>query len=153
LTSLLSLSCSYNQLTSFPDLSALISLRSLSCHGNQLTSFPDLSGLTNLLSLSCAENQLTSLPDLSTLTNLWYLNCYSNQLTSLPELPENLTSLKCWLNLLAEDSCPTLADYEVENYIQQVELYPELPTWPSTDLLYLVNIVNGTEGYLLNCGQ
>ena len=63
----------------------------LDCSYNQLTSLPDLP--TSLTKLHCFHNQLTSLPNLpASLTTLW---CHENQLTSLPDLPTSLTTLEC----------------------------------------------------------
>lgn len=66
------------------------SLLTLNCSLNQLTSLPDLPpGLTNL---NCASNQLTSLPTLPEW--LLVLSCFGNQdMSSLPNMPSGLLSL------------------------------------------------------------
>ena len=86
--------CSYNQLTSLPELP--FSLQELYCFGNQLTSLPELP--PSLQKLYCSHNQLTSLPELP--PSLQRLHCSHNQLTSLPELPPSLQILDCSYNLL-----------------------------------------------------
>ena len=72
-----------------PDLSRFKHLKQLNCSYNQLTSLPDLN--ENSQYLNCHHNKLTSLPDLN--KNLKILYCYNNQLTSLPNLNENLQKL------------------------------------------------------------
>jgi LPXTG-motif cell wall-anchored protein len=84
-TSLTSLDCSGNQLTSL-EASDLTALKWLSCFANRLASL-DVSGLTTLEYLNCSDNVLTSL-NVSELKFLQTLNCSSNRLLSL-----NLTGL------------------------------------------------------------
>jgi hypothetical protein len=72
--------CSFNRLTSLPDLPVC---ETLDCSGNQLTGLPALPACERL---DCYDNQLTSLPALPVCKTLW---CSGNQLTSLPALPEN----------------------------------------------------------------
>ena len=79
------LNCSYNQLTSLPDLPKCTKLY---CLYNKLTSLP---ALPNCTILECENNQLTSLLALPNCTELY---CYNNQLTSLPTIP-NCTGLSC----------------------------------------------------------
>ena len=86
--------CSYNQLTSLPELND--SLQELYCSNNQLTSLPELNH--SLQSLYCSYNQLTSLPELN--DSLQRLYCSKNQLTSLPELNHSLQKLYCSYNQL-----------------------------------------------------
>ena len=97
-TSLTSLSCLSNQLTSL-DMTKNIALTYLDCVSNQLTSL-DVSENTALTNLRCGGNQLTSL-DLSHNTALIQLWCYSNQLTSL-DVSKNkvLEYLHCYNNQL-----------------------------------------------------
>ena len=97
-TSLTSLNCSGNQLTSL-DVSNNTALTELDCNGNQLTSL-DVSKNTALTELWCDNNQLTSL-DLSKNTALTELWCKDNQLTSL-DVSNNtaLTELSCSENQL-----------------------------------------------------
>ena len=112
-TSLKTLHCSYNQLTSL-GLSNNTALTELQCYGNQLTSL-DLSNNTALIELYCNYNQLTSL-DLSNNTALTELQCYNNQLTSL-DLSNNtaLTNLLCYNNQLTSldvSGCTSLTHLE-----------------------------------------
>ena len=79
-TSLTSLSCYSNQLTSL-DVSQNTALTQLGCEVNQLNSL-DVSQNTALTYLDCGGNQLTNL-DVTQNTALTYLNCSSNQLTCL----------------------------------------------------------------------
>ena len=99
-TSLTSLDCSCNQLTSL-DVSNNTALTELSCTENQLTSL-DVSNHTALTSLHCSYNPLTSL-DVSKNTALTELSCNNNQLTSL-DLSNNtaLTDLTCSSNPLTK---------------------------------------------------
>jgi uncharacterized repeat protein (TIGR01451 family) len=108
------LNCSFNQLTSLPNLpnnlqqlncgynninslSALqSSLQVLYCNNNGLTSLPALPN--NLITLDCYYNSLTSLPNLP--SSLEQLNCYNNDLTSLPALPNSLLNINCSNNQL-----------------------------------------------------
>ena len=71
-TTLIFLSCRYNQLTSL-DVSQNTALTQLYCDYNQLTSL-DVSHNTALTLLSCSKNQLTSL-DVSGATALTRLYC------------------------------------------------------------------------------
>ena len=94
--SLLKLNCSYNQLTSLPNLPN--SLEILCCSANQLTSLPNLPN--SLKKLHCYGNQLTSLPDLpNSLESLWV---EFNQLTYLPNLPNPLKfiSINCIIDYI-----------------------------------------------------
>jgi len=97
-TALTSLFCDDNQLTSL-DVSNNTALTFLLCRSNQLTSL-DVSNNIVLTSLYCSGNQLTSL-DISNNTALTYLSCDDNQLTSL-DVSNNtaLTSLCCENNQL-----------------------------------------------------
>ena len=116
-TSLQTLYCYYNQLTSLPALPASLqtlvcndnllgaylptitlpaSLQQLDCSANQLTSLPALPASLTLL--VCANNQLTNLPALPASLQVFW--CSSNQLTSLPALPASLQELQCYSNLL-----------------------------------------------------
>ncbi|MDG2365938.1 MAG: leucine-rich repeat domain-containing protein, partial [Candidatus Marinimicrobia bacterium] len=97
-TSLTSLECSDNQLTSL-DVSKNTALTSLNCWSNQLASL-DVSKNTALNELQCWKNQLTSL-DVSKNKALSYLSCEENQLTSL-DVSSNttLTYLECGGNQL-----------------------------------------------------
>ena len=102
------LDCSYNQLTSLPDLPT--SLTKLHCFHNQLTSLPDLPD--SLTTLDCYNNQLTSLPNLPTsLTTLW---CHENQLTALPNQLTGLTTLWCANNLLPRSEIERLKKLNIK---------------------------------------
>lgn len=79
-TNLISLSCSYNNISSL-DLSNNTALTELFCNGNKLTSL-NVSQNTALIYLWCQNNELTSL-DVSKNTALTALVCSDNQLTSL----------------------------------------------------------------------
>ncbi|OYU82769.1 MAG: hypothetical protein CFE24_14255 [Flavobacterium sp. BFFFF2] len=79
-TSLQSLNCYYNNLTSLP-ISNLTGLQNLACFTNQLTSL-NVSGLVALQNINCSQNQLTQL-DLSGLPQLQYAFCQYNQLDSI----------------------------------------------------------------------
>jgi hypothetical protein len=98
-TALIYLWCYNNQLTSL-DVSANTALTDLNCGYNLLTSL-DVSNNTALITLYCSWNQLTSL-DVSANTALTNLSCGDNQLTSL-DVSNNtaLTDLSCGYNLLA----------------------------------------------------
>ena len=88
------LDCSYNQLTTLPELPD--NLEDLRCYNNQLTTLPELPA--SLQTLYCNDNQLTTLPELP--ASLQTLYCYNNQLTTLPELPASLQALICSNNQL-----------------------------------------------------
>ncbi len=92
-SSLNSLDCCFNQLTSLPVLPN--SIVGLNCELNSLANLPVLP--SSLRVLYCDLNQLTSLPVLP--TGLSNLNCSANQLTSLPSLPNSsLNELQCYNN-------------------------------------------------------
>jgi pullulanase/glycogen debranching enzyme len=92
-TALISLNCSWNQLTSL-DVSATTALTDLVCFSNQLTSL-NVSANTALTSLSCGGNQLTSL-DVSSNTALTDLQCDGNPLMNLDVSANTaLTFLSC----------------------------------------------------------
>ena len=111
---LIELNCSYNKLTSLPDLNVL----TLDCRNNQLTSLPPF---INLIELFCSNNQLTSLPtfglnniEILNISNnkLTYLSCLAlndklrlldcshNELTYLPHFNDNLKNIWCSNNQL-----------------------------------------------------
>ena len=80
--------CSYNQLTSLPELP--FSLQELYCFGNQLTSLPELP--PSLQKLYCSHNQLTSLPELP--PSLQILDCSYNLLDKIyPDLKKETINL------------------------------------------------------------
>ncbi len=94
-TSLNSLNCDGNQLTSLPTLP--YSLNYLTCNNNNITSLPILPN--KLIELACSNNPLSNLPVLP--DSLVYLDCNNNNLTSLPALPNSLKSLLCGYNNIA----------------------------------------------------
>ena len=97
-TSLDSLNCSNNQLTSL-DVSKNIALRHLYCNNNQLESL-DMSNNNAIRLLHCRNNKLTDL-NMSQNTALTSLVCDNNQLESL-DVSQNtaLTDLECGFNQL-----------------------------------------------------
>lgn len=97
-TSITSLSCGWNQLTSL-DISKNTALAELYCSNNQLTSL-DVSKNKKLERLDCEGNQITNL-DVSNNSLLAALVCGNNQLTNL-DVSKNtaLTSLYCEGNQL-----------------------------------------------------
>jgi Leucine-rich repeat (LRR) protein len=88
-TSLVSLQCQNNGLTTLPQLPT--TLKELICNSNQLTELPVLTN--SLTILDCSSNQLTSLPALP--ASLKNLACSKNKLSGLPELPRTITDLIC----------------------------------------------------------
>ena len=97
-TSITSLSCGWNQLTSL-DISKNTALAELYCSNNQLTSL-DVSKNKKLERLDCEGNQITNL-DVSNNSLLAALVCGNNQLTNL-DVSKNtaLTNLYCESNQL-----------------------------------------------------
>ena len=88
-TSLDSLICGSNPLTSLPSLPN--SLTILNCETSLLTSLPTLPN--SLIFLGLFNNSLTTLPVLP--TSLQRLDCSYNSLTTLPSLPNSLVWLHC----------------------------------------------------------
>ena len=89
-TALTNLHCASNQLTSL-NVSNNTALTNLHCGNNQLTSL-DVSYNTSLTTLLCSGNSLTSL-DISNNTALTYLQCIDSQLTSLDVRNGNNTNV------------------------------------------------------------
>jgi len=148
------LDCSYNKLTSLPDLPAL---EELVCHANQLTSLPDLPALkklfchhnqltslphlpSSLIVLCCSYNQLTSLSDLSNQVDLEILECSENQLTELPDLPWSLKntgrpwSLKDWDKEKLRQHNKKRADLGMD----KVDILPDKETWDKVAEAHLI---------------
>ena len=99
LTALVSLDCSYNQLTAL-DVSKNTALTELQCGDNQLTTL-DVAKNTALTVLDCSHNQLTAL-DMSRNMALTELHCSGNQLTTLDVAKNtNLTWLECGYKFIA----------------------------------------------------
>lgn len=86
-------------ITTLQGIEYLTSVQSLDCSNNKLTSL-DVSELTKMSSFVCDNNQLTSL-DVSKNTNLMYLMCAGNQLKTL-DLSNNkyISSISCENNNL-----------------------------------------------------
>ena len=83
------LDVSNKSISDLTGIAKLTSLKTLLCNSNNLTSLPTLpSGLTYL---SCNNNSLTSLPTLP--SGMYFLDCGTNRLTSLPTLPSGLQTL------------------------------------------------------------
>ena len=121
-TSLTSLSCPSNQLTSL-DMTKNIALTYLDCVSNQLTSL-DVSENTALTNLRCGGNQLTSL-DVSHNTVLTSLYCDSNQLACL-DVSQNtlLKALWCYNNPLTEiwmKTGQTIGEFEYDTDVTTIK--------------------------------
>ncbi len=164
------LDCSFNNLTSLPELNN--SLKILNCEYNKLTSLPELNdnlhelncqfnnlkmlpNLKNLTDLCCQHNRLTSLPELN--DSLQYLNCSYNQLTYLPKLNDNLKYLFCSYNQLT--TLPKIINY---NFIE-LRCYDNLLPYcimynnsfnlneSKINLINKINMINNTTDYLYHC--
>ena len=94
------LDISRKNISTIPEIQYFTSLTTLDCSNNQLTSL-DMSGCTSLQTLNCSYNQLTSL-DVSGYTSLQTLNCnHCNSMTFLNVSGcTNLTTLNCSNNFL-----------------------------------------------------
>ena len=94
------LDISRKNISTIPEIQYFTSLTTLDCSNNQLTSL-DMSGCTSLTTLDCSNNQLTSL-DMSGRTSLQTLNCnHCNSMTFLNVSGcTNLTTLDCSNNFL-----------------------------------------------------
>ena len=93
------LDISRKNISTIPEIQYFTSLTTLDCSNNQLTSL-DMSGCTSLQTLNCSYNQLTSL-DVSGCTSLQTLNCNHCSMTFLNVSGcTNLTTLDCSNNFL-----------------------------------------------------
>lgn len=102
--------CNNNQITALPALPA--SLDTLFCSNNLLTSLPSITN-TSLLGIVCSNNQLTELPALS--PGLEYVECHNNNLYCLPRLPQP----SCRLLIVTDTSkVRCLPNNQNEVYIQ-----------------------------------
>ena len=81
--SLKELECSFNRLTSLPDLPD--SLQMLECSYNNLRSFTNVQLPDSLECLYCVSNKLSSFGDNQLPNSLKILDCSGNKLTSLPD--------------------------------------------------------------------
>ena len=136
-TTLTTLDCSHNQLTSL-DVSKNNTLTKLSCIDNQLTNL-DISKNTALTILYCSNNSLTNL-DVNKNTALTQLGCSSNQLTSL-DVSKNrsLTGLTCAGN--------QLRNLDVSNNTALTEL------WCPNNQLTNFDVHNNKALTLLGCSS
>jgi Leucine-rich repeat (LRR) protein len=91
---LITLGCNVNSLTSLPQLPA--TLQNLECNNNYLNNLPTLPN--SLKTLYCNSNSLINLPILP--NGLKNLTCESNSITNLPILPTNIDKLYCGSNYL-----------------------------------------------------
>jgi len=175
-SSLKTLICNYNQLTSL-DVSQNTELENLNCLNNQLTSLNVDGG--SLILLSCQNNQLTNLDvsqnigltnlycdnnpltnlDVSQNTALQLLYCTHQQLTSL-DLSNNadLRSLRCYGNQLSNlDLSHNNALYMLQcgqNLITSLDLSqnPDIEgLWCEENQLTSLHLSNHGALYTLNC--
>ncbi len=143
-TSLQTLNCSYNQLTSL-DVSGCTSLQTLNCnHCNSMT-FLNVSGCTNLTTLDCSNNFLRSL-DVSGCTSLQTLDGNWNIWTSLDVSGcTSLQTLNCYKNKsplsLNASGCTSLTKIDYGRYEKD-----------DTQLTYL-NMSECTSLQTLNCSS
>lgn len=98
------------------------SLQTLYCYHNQLTSLPMLP--SSLRGLNCDQNQLISLPMIPLL--LEWLSCDQNQLISLPILPSSLQILYCNQNHLPYNN---LIEYRKWRKVMKPILLRRLQLW------------------------
>ena len=117
-TSLTTLDCSNNQLTSL-DMSGCTSLQTLNCNHCSMT-FLNVSGCTNLTTLDCSNNFLRSL-DVSGCTSLMTLNC-KNCLSPLS---------------LNASGCTSLAKFDYRIYKEDDTRFTYLNMSGCTNLRYL----------------
>jgi Leucine-rich repeat (LRR) protein len=142
LTCVTELDCSFNDLTSLPELPA--TLLTLICCWNKLTNFslPDTlkyldcsgnnfqNGLPKLPKslrvLHCNNSHLSFLPE-TLPESLKKLFCYENNLTSLPKLPLKLITLECDMNKLT--NLPELPNTleDLACFHNNIQTYPKLP--------------------------
>lgn len=124
------LNLSKRNLTSLPNILPS-TITTLDCSYNNLTTLPTY---PNLITLYCFCNQLISLPEYPNLTNLV---CYSNQLSYLSEYP-NLVELDCSFNQLTSlPNYPMLVkNYCFSNLLDSLPFYPKLKMylWDKIDL-------------------
>ena len=142
-TSLTSLYCSYNQLTSL-DVSGATALTYFISGSNLLTSL-DISNNTALTNLDCHENQITSL-DVSSNTALTNLYCSYNQLTSL-DVSQNavLSELSCHDNQL------TILDVSNNTDLMYMDCSGNLLTTLDLSQNDSISYFNFSDNILLEC--
>ncbi|UPQ77981.1 T9SS type A sorting domain-containing protein [Flavobacterium azooxidireducens] len=127
-TSLLTLNCGFNQLTSLAGVTSLPNLTGLTCEYNQFTAL-DVSSIATLSQLRCNNNSITSLNfndslilldsshnplgtlNVNALTNLEVLRCNANLLSNLDVTNQvNLNVLHCKSNSLSSLNVSTLVN-------------------------------------------
>ena len=87
---IIQLYCSFNKLTTLPEL---LNVQTLYCSFNKLTTLPELPFVKELY---CSNNQLI---ELNRMPNVQILSCEFNQLTNLNQVPQ-VKTLYCWNNNL-----------------------------------------------------
>ena len=146
---IVSIDCSYNQLTVLPTLPN--SLIELYCHNNNLTVLPTLP--QRLEYLVCSSNELTILQTLP--NSLTLLRCTYNKLTFIPTLPNSLTRLYCQSNILA--FFPKFPDSLEYNYYDHnpVDTYIKKKYGGSLDIYHRVNEIFATKlvRWYLDCRE
>lgn len=120
------LDISRKNISTIPEIQYFTSLTTLDCSNNQLTSL-DMSGCTSLQTLNCSYNQLTSL-DVSECTSLQTLNCdHCNSMGSLNVSGcTSLTTLNCnqcnSMTFLNVSGCTSLMTLNCKNCLSPLSL-------------------------------
>jgi hypothetical protein len=101
---IITIDCSFNQLTNLPDIMEMPNLKEFYCYGNKLIYLPTRMVLPNLKKFSCSGNNLTQLPTLMSMPNIRVFDCSRNKLTHLPDLMSmpNLKIFSCSHNQLTQ---------------------------------------------------
>lgn len=135
------LDISRKNISTIPEIQYFTSLTTLDCSNNQLTSL-DMSGCTSLQTLNCSYNQLTSL-DVSGYTSLQTLNCnHCNSMTFLNVSGcTSLMTLNCKNCLsplsLNASGCTSLAKFDYRIYKEDDTRFTYLNMSGCTNLRYL----------------
>jgi len=158
------LDISRKNISTIPEIQYFTSLTTLDCSNNQLTSL-DMSGCTSLQTLNCSYNQLTSL-DVSGYTSLQTLNCnHCNSMTFLNVSGcTSLMTLNCKNCLsplsLNASGCTSLAKFDYRRYKEDDTQFTYLNMSGCTNLRYLdfgghpltyLNVSGCTNLEELNC--
>lgn len=106
-STLISLWCSNNKLTSLPELG---NMYDLDCSNNKLTSLPDIKNLT---SLNCSYNDLDTLI-ISSDSRLKDLDCSNNNLTSIAELSQVLSWFSCSNNEITTINFDNIPNWQLQ---------------------------------------
>ena len=134
-TNLKTLILDANNLTSIPSLPS--TLIKLSCNFNQIQSIPNLQYSTpNLMYLDCADNRLSELPPLP--LTIKTVNCEYNHLKKICFIPESICKLDCANN-------NDLSFYDIKSFrtIQRFRsLYYRNKFGWKVEKLYIKNIRN-----------